>query len=61
MPDQLHASRFGSTVPLAPIVAMRFDDARDGYLYVVQQKTAKASDATWIRFAVTPQLQAVLS
>ncbi len=43
------------------ILAMRFDDVRDGYLYVVQQKTAKASDAAWIRFAVTPQLQAVLS
>src|SRR5690606_1633729 len=43
------------------ILAMRFDDVRDGYLYVVQQKTAKASDAAWIRFAVTPQLQAVLA
>lgn len=40
---------------------MRFDDVRDGYLYVVQQKTAKASDAAWIRFALTPQLKAVIS
>nr|WP_024308557.1 tyrosine-type recombinase/integrase [Pseudomonas sp. P818] len=43
------------------ILSMRFDDVRDGYLYVVQQKTSKASDAAWIRFKVTPQLQAVLS
>ncbi|KSW22808.1 MULTISPECIES: tyrosine-type recombinase/integrase [unclassified Pseudomonas] len=43
------------------ILAMRFDDVRDGFLYVVQQKTAKASDAAWIRFRVTPELQTVLS
>lgn len=43
------------------ILSMRFDDVKDGFLYVVQQKTAKASDAAWIRFAVTPQLQAVIS
>lgn len=42
------------------ILAMRFDDVKDGYLYVVQQKTSKASDAAWIRFKLTPQLQAVL-
>ena len=43
------------------ILAMRFDDVRDGHLYVVQQKTAKASDAAWIRLVLTPQLQSVLS
>lgn len=43
------------------ILAMQFDDVRDGYLYVIQRKTAKVSDAAWIRFAVTPQLQAVLA
>lgn len=43
------------------ILAMKFEDVRDGYLYVVQQKTAKASDAAWIRFKVTPELQAVIS
>ncbi|AHC65011.1 integrase [Pseudomonas aeruginosa] len=43
------------------ILAMRFDDVRDGFLYVVQQKTAKASDAAWIRFRVTAELQAVLA
>ncbi|WLG53835.1 phage integrase Arm DNA-binding domain-containing protein [Pseudomonas sp. FP1742] len=31
------------------------------YLYVVQQKTTKASDAAWIRFKVTEELQAVIS
>lgn len=45
----------------ADILTMKFDDVRDGYLYVVQQKTSKASDAAWIRFKVTPQLAAVLA
>lgn len=40
---------------------MRFDGVRGGFLYVVQQKTAKASDAAWIRFRVTDELQAVIS
>jgi len=43
------------------ILDMKFEDVRDGFLYVVQQKTAKASDAAWIRFRVTPELQAVIS
>jgi integrase len=30
------------------ILNMRFDGVREGFLYVVQQKTAKASDAAWI-------------
>ena len=45
----------------ADILSMKFDDVRDGYLYVVQQKTSKASDAAWIRFAMTPQLAAVIA
>lgn len=40
---------------------MRFDRGRDGYLYVVQKKTAKATDAAWIRFRVKPELQAMIS
>ncbi|WP_445572169.1 tyrosine-type recombinase/integrase [Pseudomonas sp. E102] len=43
------------------ILNMRFDGVREGFLYVVQQKTAKASDAAWIRFKVTEELQAVIS
>ena len=42
------------------ILNMRFDGVREGFLYVVQQKTAKASDAAWIRFRVTDELQAVI-
>jgi hypothetical protein len=30
------------------------------FLYLVQKKTAKASDAAWIRFRVKPELQAVI-
>lgn len=44
----------------ADVLAMRFDDVRDGYLHVVQQKTSRASDAAWIRLQVTPQLAAVI-
>ena len=40
---------------------MRFNDVRDSYLYVMQQKTSKASDAAWFRFVLTTQLQAVIS
>ena len=43
------------------ILDMRFDRVREGHLYVVQKKTAKASDAAWIRFRVTAELQAVIS
>ncbi len=43
------------------ILNMRFDGVREGFLYVVQQKTAKASDAAWIRFKVTEELQTVIS
>ena len=43
------------------ILNMRFDGVREGFLYVVQQKTTKASDAAWIRFKVTEELQAVIS
>lgn len=43
------------------ILDMRFDGVREGYLYLVQKKTAKASDAAWIHFRVTPELQAVIS
>ena len=43
------------------ILNMRFDGVREGFLYVVQQKTAKTSDAAWIQFKVTDELQAVIS
>ena len=40
---------------------MRFDGVRDGFLYLVQKKTAKASDTAWIRFRVTDELQTVIT
>jgi len=43
------------------ILDMKFEGCKDGFLYVVQKKTAKASDAAWIRFTVTPELQAVIT
>lgn len=43
------------------IVRMRFEDIRDGYLYVVQEKTKKSTDAGWLRMQVTPQLQAIIT
>ena len=43
------------------ILEMRFEGVKDGFLHVVQKKTAKASDAAWIRFRATPELLAVVS
>ncbi|MBA1290527.1 phage integrase Arm DNA-binding domain-containing protein [Pseudomonas japonica] len=43
------------------ILNMKFEDIRDGYLYVVQSKTEKASDAGWLKVKVTPQLTAILA
>ena len=43
------------------IIEMRFEGCKDGFLHMVQKKTSKASDAAWIRFKITPELQAVIS
>jgi len=42
------------------ILDMKFEDVRDGYLYVVQNKTEKASDAGWLKIRVTEQLEEIL-
>ncbi|MTI72539.1 MAG: integrase [Stenotrophomonas sp.] len=43
------------------ILAMRFDDIRDGALHVAQHKTRRASDAGWIRLPMTPQLKSLVA
>ena len=43
------------------ILDMKFEDVRDGYLYVVQNKTEKASDAGWLKIKVTDQLSEVIT
>lgn len=43
------------------ILAMKFDDVRDGYLYVVQKKTKRSSDAGYLRMKVTAQLQGIIN
>lgn len=43
------------------ILDMRFDGVRDEFLYLVQKKTAMASDTAWTRFKVTDELQAVIT
>lgn len=43
------------------IVRMRFEDIREGYLYVIQEKTKKSTDAGWLRMQITPQLQAIIA
>lgn len=43
------------------ILDMKFEDVRDGHLYVVQKKTEKASDAGWLKIKVTDQLSEVLA
>jgi hypothetical protein len=35
---------------------MKFEDAQEGFLFVVQNKTAKAADAGWLKLKVTPPL-----
>lgn len=43
------------------VLAMRFDDIRNGALYVSQHKTRRASDAAWIRLPLTPQLKVLVA
>lgn len=43
------------------ILSMKFSDVHDGGLHVVQSKTEKASDAGWIKFALTKELADVIS
>ena len=43
------------------ILAMKFEDVKDGYLHVVQKKTKRWSNAGYLRLKVTPQLQMVIS
>ncbi|MDD0974929.1 phage integrase Arm DNA-binding domain-containing protein [Pseudomonas fontis] len=43
------------------ILDMKFEDAREGYLYVIQNKTEKASDAGWLKIKITEQLSDVLA
>jgi len=42
------------------ILDMKFEDIRDGYLYVVQRKTKKKSDAGWLKLKVTSQLMEII-
>jgi len=43
------------------ILDMKFEDVREGYLYVVQSKTEKASDAGWLKLRVTEHLSEVIT
>lgn len=43
------------------IVTIKFDDIKDNYLYIVQNKTEKHTDAGWIRFELTPQLKNIIA
>lgn len=43
------------------ITRMRFDGIEDGYMYVVQLKTRRSSDAGWLQIKITPELQAVIN
>ena len=40
---------------------MLFDGVLDGYLCLMQKKTADASNTAWIRFKVTDELQTVIT
>lgn len=43
------------------ILAMKFEHIQEGYLYLVQEKTKKASNAGYLRIKMTPQLKAVVA
>jgi Bacteriophage lambda integrase, N-terminal domain./Phage integrase family. len=42
------------------LLNLRFDHIKDGYMFVVQQKTAKKSDASWLKLEITPEFQKVI-
>jgi integrase len=43
------------------ILDMKFEDVREGHLYVVQSKTEKTSDAGWLKLRVTEHLGEVIT
>ncbi|MZR63812.1 phage integrase Arm DNA-binding domain-containing protein [Alcanivorax sp. DP30] len=43
------------------ILNMKFEDVRDGALYVVQSKTKRHTDAGWLRLPLTPALQEIIA
>lgn len=61
-PDWLRVAMEQSLVTLQArmeICAMRHADYRDGYLYVIRDKTSGDSDMAFIRIAVTEQLEEI--
>ena len=43
------------------IVTMKFEHIRDGYLYIIQDKTMRSSNAGYLRIQITPQLREVIA
>ncbi len=43
------------------VLNMRFEDVKDGALYVVQSKTKRKTDAGWIRLPLTPALTEIIN
>lgn len=42
------------------LLNLRFDGIKDGYMYVIQQKTGDQTDAAWLKLEITPGFQKVI-
>ncbi|PPV41346.1 tyrosine-type recombinase/integrase [Ectopseudomonas oleovorans] len=42
------------------LLNLRFDGIKDGYMYVIQQKTSDQTDASWLKMEITPAFQKVI-
>lgn len=42
------------------LLNLRFDGIKDGYMYVIQQKTGDQTDAAWLKMEITPEFQKVI-
>ncbi|OQR35332.1 hypothetical protein BWR15_15480 [Pseudomonas sp. T] len=42
------------------LLNLRFDGIKDGYMYVIQQKTGDQTDAAWLKMEITPAFQKVI-
>ncbi len=42
------------------LLNLRFDGIKDGYMYIIQQKTSEKTDAAWLKLEITPEFQKII-
>ncbi|WP_404436593.1 phage integrase Arm DNA-binding domain-containing protein [Stutzerimonas chloritidismutans] len=42
------------------LLNLRFDGIKDGYMYLIQQKTGDQTDSAWLKLEITPAFQKVI-